>query len=96
MEGHIICMKHRKHCYKEREFIFILILKGNNIMKTTKIVGQLEIDHIRGVIYFHADDKKYPHAITVLRICRLGVIPKMKDLALIDITHMHSVSFSQN
>ena len=38
----------------------------------TKIEGQLEIDHERGVVYFHANDTGW----TVLRICQLLQIPK--------------------
>lgn len=35
-------------------------------MTTTKIQGELEIDHERGVIYFHNDE-----GYTTLRICQL-------------------------
>ena len=62
---------------------------------TTKIKGQLEIDHERGVIYFHADTTGH----TVLRICHLPVIPGYAHGGipgtLLDITHMHGVSWSQ-
>lgn len=37
------------------------------INHTTKIEGQLEIDHERGVIYFHANET----GMSVLRICSL-------------------------
>jgi hypothetical protein len=56
-------------------------------MKTTKIQGELEIDHERGVIYFHTLDNK--HLPTPLRICRLGKIPQKFET--IDITHMKSI-----
>jgi hypothetical protein len=52
------------------------------------IQGQLEIDHLRGVIYFHADS---PHShkeyggITILRVCNL---PKPILVRCLDITHM--------
>ena len=49
--------------------------------------GQLEIDHDRGVIYFHRID----NGSTLLRICRLGQIPS--DVKNIDITHKVGVSF---
>jgi hypothetical protein len=56
-------------------------------MKTTKIQGELEIDHERGVIYFHTSDGK--HFPTPLRICRLGKIPQKFET--IDITHMKGI-----
>lgn len=49
---------------------------------TTTINGRLEIDHSRGVIYFHST-----LGITILRICSLPVpIPEGRTL---DITHLH-------
>jgi len=52
---------------------------------TTRIPGELEIDHERGVIYFHTEDEeislKYG-GVTILRICGL---PKLRESA-IDIT----------
>uniref|UniRef100_A0A6M3LU06 Uncharacterized protein n=1 Tax=viral metagenome TaxID=1070528 RepID=A0A6M3LU06_9ZZZZ len=54
----------------------------------TTIKGELEIDHERGVLYFHSYE---PPLIgtTVLRICRLPrPIPKIKSDFAIDITHM--------
>jgi len=54
----------------------------------TEIEGVLEIDHARGVIYFH--DAKGDVA-TVLRICSLPKpIPRGIQL---DITHMHGASW---
>jgi len=48
--------------------------------------GTLEIDHRRGVIYFHCNPSKGPDDImTLLRICRLPTIPFGRSL---DITHM--------
>jgi len=61
---------------------------------TDKILGQLEIDHLRGVVYFHASGRRTIArfgAQTILRICQLPVIPE--DTA-IDISHMHGVSFN--
>ena len=49
----------------------------------TQITGQLEIDHDRGVIYFHASTGKLKGA-TVLRICRLPKpIPMDKQLDVV-------------
>ena len=62
---------------------------------TTKIQGQLEIDHKRGVIYFHTELGN-----TLLRICQLPEIPQaisrepVRD-ALLDITHMHGTNWSK-
>jgi hypothetical protein len=38
---------------------------------TTTVEGQLEIDHIRGVIYFHVNLPKENLPPTLLRICGL-------------------------
>jgi hypothetical protein len=61
---------------------------------TTSICGTLEIDHDRGVVYFHADEKDY-HGITQsvcptpLRICSLPTpIPRITEERSLDITHM--------
>jgi len=58
-------------------------------MSPTIIEGQLEIDHTRGVIYFHNN-----RGITVLRICRLGDIPP--DTVHIDLTHMTGVMIERD
>jgi hypothetical protein len=56
-------------------------------MRNSMIKGQLEIDHDRGVIYFHSLTGQ-----TELRICRLPYpIPKDK---LLDITHMYGCSWN--
>lgn len=59
-------------------------------MKTI-LEGQLEIDHERGVIYFHltnGNDIRSLMVITALRICNLPKpIPQIQDRTL-DITHM--------
>jgi hypothetical protein len=57
----------------------------------TTLNGTLEIDHKRGVIYFHSNDE----GITRLRICRLPK-PIPKDFELIDLTHMVGVYYSKN
>lgn len=58
-------------------------------MKTT-IDGQLEIDHERGVIYFHATEGPLAGA-SVLRLCRLPTpVPRDEQL---DVTHMHGCSW---
>ena len=53
---------------------------------TTKIDGQLEIDHDRGVIYFHVN-KEYAErhkVITLLRVCKIPApIPKYQHIDLI-------------
>lgn len=51
----------------------------------TKINGELEIHHERGVIYFHSAET----GTTLLRICKLGEIPE--NVEFIDITHMFCV-----
>ena len=59
---------------------------------TTTYNGQLEIDHDRGVIYFHQSENENMQP-TLLRICRLGPIPQTVEH--IDITHMHGVSIQK-
>jgi hypothetical protein len=49
---------------------------------TKTIKGILEIDHDRGVIYFHNEKTGQ----TVLRICKLGKLKK--GLKYIDVTHL--------
>ena len=56
---------------------------------TSQIEGTLEIDHERGVIYFHRKDT----GSTLLRICSLPPIERgFKYGDIIDITHMQGVS----
>lgn len=59
-------------------------------MATITIAGELEIDHDRGVIYFHTSDERVCALYgtqTPLRICQLPrPIPAYTAL---DITHMH-------
>lgn len=66
-------------------------------MNNTYIDGQLEIDHKRGVIYFHASNKKWINKfriLTVLRICQLPVpIPKVNG-RMLDINFMHGVDWA--
>lgn len=61
-------------------------------MRNTILTGQLEIDHDRGVIYFHLSDQEEVMdrgVVTALRICSLPrPIPQVKE-RLLDITHMH-------
>jgi hypothetical protein len=50
-----------------------------------EIPGILEIDHERGVVYFHTADKeavKTYQTTTILRICGLGKMP----VGMVDIT----------
>ncbi len=64
--------------------------------RITRIKGELEIDHDRGVIYFHVNDLNFvvEHGVnTVLRICRLPrPIPEI-DQRMLDITHMVGVDW---
>jgi hypothetical protein len=57
------------------------------IQSNTVLKGILEIDHNRGVVYFHTTEHIHP---TPLRICRIGIIPK--DFQQIDIIRNHGVS----
>lgn len=51
------------------------------------IEGTLEIDHERGVIYFHSNKGE-----TLLRICRLPKpIPQHDEM--LDVTHMHGANW---
>ncbi len=53
----------------------------------TTLQGELQIDHSRGVIYFHQHSEDA--VPTVLRICQLPKpIPQVQD-RMLDITHMH-------
>lgn len=65
-------------------------------MPTTTIKGELELDHDRGVIYFHS----YVTGQSVLRVCRLPIpIPNPTDENgnnLLDITHMQGVNWIGN
>jgi hypothetical protein len=56
----------------------------------TEIHGILEIDHYRGVIYFHAITGRGD--VTKLRICHLPIPIPLGD-QMLDITHMHSASW---
>jgi hypothetical protein len=59
--------------------------------------GELEIDHERGVIYFHLTGKrdiKTTETISLLRICRLPKIPfPLRDI--LDITHMFGCNWNK-
>lgn len=66
---------------------------------TESTAGELEIDHERGVIYFHAYTGQ-----TMLRICRLPTpIPKVPynddgtwpDWGMLDITHMVGANWKE-
>ncbi len=64
--------------------------------KNTKIQGTLEIDHARGVVYFHAAEQEIDHtqAVTVLRVSNIsapipqfpgdGEYPTVLDLRIMD------------
>jgi hypothetical protein len=56
----------------------------------SEIQGTLEIDHERGVLYFH----DHSTGITRLRICQLGPIPK--DFSTIDVTNKIGAAVYQN
>ena len=58
---------------------------------TIKIKGELEIDALRGVIYFHEGKT----GTTLLRICRLPIpIPKPTPRNGLDITYKAGCSWS--
>lgn len=68
-------------------------MRPKNLTGTTKVKGELEIDHNRGVIYFHTGDPKIATefgSVTILRICGLGVIPRRA----MDITHGKAIGYS--
>lgn len=56
------------------------------------ILGYLEIDHRRGVIYFHSEDI----GATLLRICRLPKpIPQLfTEIDMLDVTHMYGTNWN--
>jgi hypothetical protein len=59
------------------------------MMETTLIEGILQIDHNRGVIYFHSNRKAMEishYCPTPLRICGLGEIQAPLEDRQIDIT----------
>ncbi len=59
----------------------------------TKFDGTLEIDHARGVIYFHAGSGQGA-APTVLRICSLPKpIPQFDEETFLDVTHMFGANW---
>lgn len=63
-------------------------------MKTLQLEGVLEVDHARGVVYFHLKDPELIARFgtqTVLRICNLPK-PIPKDCQ-IDLTHMVGVNW---
>jgi hypothetical protein len=54
-----------------------------------QIIGRLEIDEERGVIYFHTNEGK-----TLLRICNLPRPINMNNPdEMLDITHMHGANW---
>jgi len=64
----------------------------------TYIQGELEIDHDRGVIYFHCSDSEFvkkANVVTALRICRLPTpIPAIQD-RMLDISHMYGCDWKE-
>ncbi len=52
--------------------------------------GQLEVDTVRGVIYFHSSHT----GTTLLRICGLNLSPFPPVLGMIDVTHMKGCSIT--
>lgn len=64
----------------------------------TEIKGTLEIDHDRGVMWFHADGSEMEKCgtITVFRICSLPrPIPQVGNGLMLDVTHMYGTSFER-
>ena len=62
---------------------------------TIKHTGQLEVDHERGVVYFHSDDELTGKLgiVTLLRICQLPK-PIPRDTAL-DITYGYGTNWGK-
>jgi len=62
-------------------------------MAITKLDGQLEIDHDRGVIYFHIGNSVQSAercVVTALRVCSLPTpIPEIHKGRSLDITYMY-------
>lgn len=58
--------------------------------ESTKVKGELEIQHGRGVIYFHGDS-----GVTLLRIRRLPkpIRLELSNDYMLDITHMHGTNW---
>lgn len=70
--------------------------KGTNV-PNTRITGELEIDHDRGVIYFHTDDeelvRKLKGQVTILRI---GNLPRPIPVNVtLDIRHKHGTNWGK-
>lgn len=67
-------------------------------MQNTILNGQLEIDHDRGVIYFHLTDEaevKERQVVTALRIYQLPrPIPEIQG-RMLDITHMYGCDWGK-
>jgi hypothetical protein len=62
----------------------------------TQIDGTLEIDHDRGVIWFHANEVSKYGTITVFRMCKLPrPIPELGNGLMLDVTHLHGTSWSK-
>jgi hypothetical protein len=60
---------------------------------TEHIEGELEIDHDRGVIYFHATSADALKRYGVVTILRLGHLPRIPHDKQLDIVHMHKVGW---
>jgi len=54
---------------------------------TTRIKGEMEIDHERGVIYFHSNTGE-----TLLRICRLPT--PIPSGTMLDVIHLHGQNWT--
>ncbi len=64
-------------------------------MNNTRIPGELEIDHDRGVIYFHTTELATAEkwgGVTIMRICRL---PAPIPHRAFDITHLAGCDWRQ-
>jgi hypothetical protein len=77
----------------------IMTSDQRGMIMNSKYKGILEVDHERGVIYFHLDDQQDIERLFVipaLRICRLPKpIPTLNDHKLLDITHMVGTSWQR-
>jgi hypothetical protein len=68
-------------------------MSGFDDVGPIQIRGTLEVDTVRGVIYFHPDPPLAARKPTLLRICNLPTPIQMSDPDLLDVTHMVGCSW---
>jgi hypothetical protein len=74
----------------------------NSSINTTKYYGELEIDHVRGVIYFHllGEDVNDPNIVRRVTILRISQLPRPIPLPYLptdinmDIIHMKGANWT--